>query len=114
MSTSTRLAPAWRRRTTGYLRADGAWFLERGARMSTGGTNAWLILRRVPEDRVGRDGGPAYDTKTGGILWRVDEDGTTETVDADYQGDLYVHDLDAGSLAEAKHTVTVVESEERR
>lgn len=111
MSTSTRTN--WKRLVTGCLRTDGAWFLERGARMSTGGTNAWLILRRVPAERIGRDGGSAYDTKTGGILWRVDTDGTTETVDADYEGDLYVHDLDAGSLAEAKYTVTVVETEEQ-
>lgn len=97
----------WKRLPAGYLSHDGAWWLERGARMSTGGTNAWLIHRRVGPDRIGRDGGTAYDEKTGDVLWRLHDDGYTESAPSDFQGDLYAHDFDAGSLAEAKYVASI-------
>lgn len=109
-------AAEWQRREGGYLRKDGAWFLERGARMSTGGTNAWLIMRRVGEDRIGDGTYSYYDEKTGGPLWHLTDDGYVDTTSLMPEGerpDLYAHDLDAGSLAEAKYTVETVEANER-
>lgn len=105
----TTKALTWKRHESGYLRSDGAWYLERGARMSTGGTNAWMIFRRVAEDVIGRDGRFVYDLRNGDPLWAQPEGATKP---ADYTGDLYAHEHDAGTLAEAKDTVEIVEAKE--
>lgn len=113
LNDTAQAATTWKRNPYGYVRSDGAWYLERGARMSDGGTNAWLIHRRVDETRIGRDSSSAYDTTTGNVLWGVTADGMLTSVDSDHTGDLYAHDFDAGSLAEAKETVETVETEGR-
>lgn len=107
-----RLMLAWKRREGGYLREDGEWFLYRGAPMSSGGTNAWLLHRRIAEGRVGRDSSTCYDKRNGQVLWRLSDDGYVDTAPADFTGDLYAHDHDAGALAEAKHVVASIEAEE--
>jgi hypothetical protein len=100
----------WKRLPGGYLRSDGEWFLVRGARMSDGNGTAWLIHQRVTGDRIGRDSLSAYDTRNGFVPWRI-EDGYPASTSPTTTADLYAHDLDAGSLAEAKYTVAVVERE---
>lgn len=107
------MASEWKRLACGYMRTDGQWVLERGARMSTGGTNAWMILRRIPEHQIGRDSRTAYDARTGGLAWGLTADGQTETMGSDEERMAFVHDLDAGSLAEAKATVAIVENTEK-
>ena len=112
-TTATAKAPTWKRLNGGYLRSDGEWFLERGAPMSSGGTNAWLVNRRVDEDRIGRDSSTAYDKRNGNVLWAITADGYTDTRDGDFTGDLYAHEHDAGALYEAKYTVEQVETQEQ-
>jgi hypothetical protein len=99
----------WQRRAGGYLRADGKWFLCRGAPMAGGRTNAWLLHERVTEDRVARGGHIAYDEANGDPLWRIAEDGYVDTAAPDYTGALYAHEFDAGSLAEAKDTAAALD-----
>lgn len=103
---------AWKRREGGYMRADGQWFAQRGAPMHGGGT-AWLVMRRVTDEaQVGRDSFSCYDTRNGQVLWQITADGYTDTAPADFTGDLFAHDWDAGSLAEAKYVATTVEARE--
>jgi hypothetical protein len=102
----------WQRRAGGYLRADGAWFLSRGAPMAGGSTNAWLMHQRVTEERVARGGHIAYDERNGDPLWRLTEDGYVDVADPQYTGALYAHEYDAGSLAEAKALVAEIDEGE--
>ena len=102
----------WKRLPQGYLSADGEWFLERGAPMVGGNTNAWLIHRRVGPERVGQeDTSCFYDQRSGMPLWALDDEGFTSTARPPYDGPLYAHDWDAGSLAEAKYVAETVSKE---
>lgn len=89
---SRRLNARWRRHPDGWMSADGGWFLYRGAPMAGGGTNAWFGMMRAPDDRIGTENGRYWDTRDGQPLTEVD-------------GNLYVHEFDAASLAEAKLTI---------
>ena len=106
--------PTWQRREGGYMRSDGEWFLLRGARMTNGGT-AWLIHRRMPEERIGREGERfAYDTRDGAPLWVIDDTGYADTATTDHDGPLYAHVGDEGWLADAKIAVDHTETREAR
>lgn len=107
-------AAAWRRLPGGYMRADGAWFLYRGAPMSHGG-NAWLVHRRLPADspRIGReDARFAYDTRDGSPLWTIDADGYADSAPTDTEAPIFAHEFDAGWLSEAKAAVEDTEARE--
>jgi hypothetical protein len=82
----------WRRRSGGYVSSDREWLLDRMTRMAGGNTNGWAIMRRVPADRVARDNGPAYDTRSGETL-------------TEHDGVFYAYDGDATSFAEAREYV---------
>lgn len=101
------MATEWKRHEFGYLRSDGEWFLERGARMSHG-SHAWLIWHRVTGDRIGNEDGVVFDTKTSLVLRT-----TTELTGTQFSEEQYFsHEYDAGWLFEAKHVVVQVEAEE--
>lgn len=104
----------WRRLPSGlgWESDDREVVLERGAPMSTGGTNAWMIwYRATPEEyeqaaENGRWG--AFDAQP---VRRYSE----VTVSAvDPVGEWYLHGNDAGSLAEAKETAEAVLAERKR
>lgn len=76
----------------GYLHPSGDVYLERMARMSSGGTNGWAIHSRTPEHEIGTDDRHPYHTKTGETLREIN-------------GVHYHHSGDEGSLADAKYVV---------
>lgn len=94
-------ATKYRRVTGGYLASDGAYYVERQARMAGGNTNGWAIHERVAADRVGRDapGGRPYDTRDGQALIQIGDD-------------LYAHVGDEGSLGDAKAAVDSLRARE--
>lgn len=100
------------RRRTGWLSADRLVFLERGAPMQGGQTDAWMIWLRAEDGEVLPPApGEFFPTLTRGAL--VDPIRTlaelTYTL-ADGE-DWYVHRYDAGSLAEAKMSAEQVLAE---
>jgi 8-oxo-dGTP pyrophosphatase MutT (NUDIX family)/GNAT superfamily N-acetyltransferase len=95
--TASKTAGSWQRTERGYLSADGQFFLQRGVPMSGGGTNAWMIWERTTQAEADHNG---EWTQTVGDL-----------TDDEIEGyEVYVHRYDAGTLEEAKITVTSVKT----
>ena len=105
--------PTWKRTPYGYLRSDGAAFLERGGQMSDTGTNAWLVWLRVPAEAVEidylsdgsevlipRSTGMDTVSRLSGHLMLNDEVPAWADPEA-----LYIHRFDTGWLSEAKAIV---------
>jgi hypothetical protein len=103
------MTAAWKRREFGWESADGTIFLERGAPMSTGGTNAWMVW--VKADLVGGvevDGryvGPAAAPWTDPVRRLAHLTGMDR---ADNASPWFIHRADAGSLTEAKSSALLV------
>lgn len=90
--TDTTAAAEWQKAEHGYVHSSGEFYLERQARMSSGGTNGWAIHRKTPADKIGLDNGGPYHVDTGDSLLTVN-------------GVHYHHVGDEGSLADAKYSV---------
>ena len=84
-------AGEWKRHESGWIHSTGEWMLERAARMQGAGTNGWMIHRRMPEAKIGRDDGSPYHVDNGQTLF-------------EFNDAWYHHTADAGSLEEAKLT----------
>ena len=105
----------YRRTEAGYVSEDRQVFLERGARMTDGGT-AWLIwMAVIPSDRLEFSGSFAFDhhgnyarTREENAHFNVPMLTPEQAVERD---DWMLHLADAGSLAEAKHTAELLRAD---